>query len=341
MKRKLDWKRWLLWILALVVGGYVLYQYNLAQGIDSRPQEYDFAVSDTSSIDKIVIWDKTPDTVVLERKEKIWIVNGQHRARKDAVEVLLETLFRVKLRNFPQASALPNILSGMSTYGREVQVFSRGEVIKHFFVGTETPDMLGTYMMIRGADQPYATYIPGFNGYLSSRFFVREDLWRDRTLFGIDNKSLRMAQIRYPDSAQANFRLTQASDGSYALYHVNLDGKKTVWIESAREESVRVYSAAFRNLSYEGMIIPSDGIFKKQDSLRATQPAFLLDVSSENQSFSLVAYHVKADPDAVGPDGLPLTFDPDRFYAFLSDGRFVLIQRHGFQQALVSLRSFY
>ncbi len=341
MNRTFTPRRLALILVACCLVGYGLYRYTLSLGTDHREQNYDFAYADTAAVDRIVIWDKTPDTVVLTREKSGWKVNGTYTARPDAVEVILETLHRMALRNFPQKSALPAIVEAMSTYGKEVTVYANGEEVKHFYVGTETPDMLGTYMMLHGADQPYAVYIPGFNGYLSSRFFTREDLWRDRTLFGVDHREVREVRMRYLDSTAASVALTRGSDGSYAVYPLLANGSKGAPLANPRDLSVQAAFAAFRTLMYEGMIIPSDKIFSKQDSLRKSQPAFELYLRSKDQDWTLTAYHVPGDPEAVPYEGAPASrFDPDRFYAFLSDGRFVLIQRHGFQSALFSLRSF-
>jgi hypothetical protein len=341
MNRTFTPRRLALILVICSLVGYGLYRYTLSLGTDHREQNYDFAYTDTAAVDRIVIWDKTPDTVVLTREKSGWMVNGAYAARPDAVEVILETLHRMALRNFPQKSALPAIVEAMATYGKEVTVYANGEEVKHFYVGTETPDMLGTYMMLHGADQPYAVYIPGFNGYLSSRFFTREDLWRDRTVFGVDHREVREVRMRYFDSTAASVALTRGSDGSYAVYPLLANGSKGAPLANPRDLSVQAAFAAFRTLMYEGMIIPTDKIFSKQDSLRKSQPAFELYLRSKDQDWTLTAYHVPGDPEAVPYEGAPASrFDPDRFYAFLSDGRFVLIQRHGFQSALFSLRSF-
>lgn len=342
MSRLLRKPKTLLLLLAgTALAGYGLYRYSLSLGTDHREQNYDFSYRDTASVDRIEIWDKTPDTVVLSRENGRWMVNGKYPARPDAVDVLLETFHRMELRNFPQQSALPTIVQSLSTYGKEVTVYANGDEVKHFYVGTETPDMLGTYMMLHGADQPYAVHIPGFNGYLSSRFFTREDLWRDRTLFGLEHRDLREVRMRYFDSTSASVALTRADDGSYAVYHLLANGQKGAPLAQPRDLSVQAAFAAYRTLMYEGMIIPSDKVFGKQDSLRKSQPVFELYLRSKDQDWTLTAYHVPGDPEAVPFEGAPASrFDPDRYYAFVSDGRFVLIQRHGFQSALFSLRSF-
>ena len=55
--------------------------------------------------------------------------------------------------------------------------------IKTIYIGGETADQLGTYMMISGAKEPYIVHIPGFNGYLSSRFLCKKEAWRSKKIF--------------------------------------------------------------------------------------------------------------------------------------------------------------
>jgi hypothetical protein len=52
----------------------------------------------------------------------------------------------------------------------------------------------------------------------------------------------------------------------------------------------------------------------------------------------MLLYHIAGDPEAITDDGQPQAFDPNRFYAFLEDGRMVLVQRFGLQHLLKSSR---
>ena len=46
------------------------------------------------------------------------------------------------------------IIRRMATYGKEVEVFQADECVAHFYVGTDTQDQLGTYMLKKGAALP-------------------------------------------------------------------------------------------------------------------------------------------------------------------------------------------
>lgn len=314
-------------VLAVIAAGIIFLIVRENQSHDDlSPEAYDFAIDDTASIDRIVLWNRSPDTAVLTREAGIWLINGSYPARPDAIEVLLETLYRVRLRGFAPDAATTNILKSMATYGVHIDVFSGDQTLKSFTVGTETPDMLGTYFLRDGFGRPVAVHIPGFNGYLSSRFFLREDLWRHRVLWP-NQEPVAAVSISYLDSASANIELIN-KDGSWTISGQVADGMK-----------VQALLKAVASSQYEGVIIPSDGAYAKQDSLKALPPRVRVEVRRTDGSVnSMLLYHIPGDPEAITDDGLPQAFDPNRFYAFLDDDRMVLVQRYGLQHLLKSSR---
>jgi hypothetical protein len=298
---------------------------------DLSPEAYDFAVADTASIDRIVLWNRSPDTAVLTRQAGVWLINGAHPARPDAVEVLLETLYRIRLRGFAPDAATANILSAMSTYGTHVDVFAGDKSLKSFTVGTETPDMLGTYFLRDGFGRPVAVHIPGFNGFLSSRFFLREDLWRHRVIWS-SAEPVSSVRLTYADSAKAGFNLSE-DGGAWTL---EAGGTRS----AADGMAVQALLKAVASSQYEGVIIPSDAAYGKQDSLKALVPRIRIEVRrTDGSRNSMDLYHVPPDPEAMDDSGQPMEFDPNRFYAFLDDGRMVLVQRFGLQHLLKSSRA--
>ena len=92
---------------------------------------------------------------------------------------------------------------------------------------------------------------------------------------------------------------------------------------------------AIQSAKYEGMIIPSDKVWHKLDSIGKTRPAILIEVSyGDGSQASMSCYHVPGGEDIIAADGTILEHDPDRFYALLSDGRSALVQRYGLQHLL-------
>ncbi len=299
--------------------------------------EYEMQYADTAAVDKIIISDKTPKTVTLIKTQEGWMIENGLKARKDAIDVILETLHRMRLKNFVPQNARDNVIRRMSSAGKEVAVYANGKLVQNFVVGTETMDEMGTYMMKVGADNPYAMHIPGFNGFLSTRFFANELLWTDRTLFGYDN--LDIAEVTYQNSEFPNtsFVLKSKNQG-FEL--TDLLQNKTVEVDTLK---AAIYLASFRTVKFEGVIVEDDDIWARQDSLKASTPVFTLKVTRQSGAYKqLTAYKIKGAVEFEELYGREYDFDPDRVHAFIrqEDGReiFVLAQYFGLGPSLTTLQ---
>ena len=318
--------------ILLILAAFIAFIFFNEVSSGDSSDGYNFSINDTASINKIIIWDKSPDTVTLERKSNDWLVNNKFLARTDAIDILLETIYRIRLRNFPQKSALPRILSSMGTYGKHVDIIIGNKKAKSFTVGTETPDQLGTYMLMDGFKTPVATHIPGFNGYLSSRFFLREDLWRTREIWTY-SKEIQSIEIVYPDSS--SFTVSKRDKHNYYL--------KTPkgLVVNADNMASQAFFSAIKKAKYEGMIIKTDLAWRKQDSIRKSPHIGMFKVKYiDEKILEMKIYKVPGGPDWLDENGEIQQYDPDRYYAFTSDGRFLLTQRFGLQHVLKSYRAF-
>ncbi len=338
MKNK--WTLYLLLILALSGLAYWLSIKDDSTGTSSedRKQDYDFAVQDTASIDKIVLSDKSPSTVTLERNENgVWMVNGKYEARRSSIKYLLETLYDVQMKSFIPKSAHQTVIKRMAVSRIEVEVYTNGELNKTLFVGLDTQDQLGTYMMLKNASEPFITHIEGFNGYLTSRFFTKEHLWRDRAIARIASNNLARVEILYADSLQASFNLTFDEDNTPTM--VNPETNAPINFSTPK---VNKYKAAFKNVSYEGLITPEDAIWAKKDSIINSLPVMEIKIESKDgEKHQILAFRKEATEETKAMfENEELAYDPSRMYALVDNKEFVLIQFFGLQHVLKPARWF-
>ncbi|MCC5916872.1 MAG: hypothetical protein JJU02_06040 [Cryomorphaceae bacterium] len=325
-------------LIAILLGGLIYYT-NLNKTADGRKvYDYNFHIEDTASVARIVIKDKSPKEVNLVRTDRGWTIDGDHLTRKRAINVILKTLHDMRLKNFVGEKMKPTVLNRLATYGIEVQVYDKNDdILQHFFVGPPTMDEMGSYMMKKGGDAPYAVFIPGFNGNLTTRFFADPIMWRDRTIWGYDNLEIKKARVRYLNQPANSFELVKHTEGEYELTRL-IDG------EIFTPDSIKsgLFFSTFTTLQYEGAIVPSDGIWARQDSLKKSPPVFDIYVEKENGDWKMItAYRIKAEEGVIDEDGNPLDYDLDRVHAFIttSDGDeiMVLAQYYGLQLALVDI----
>ena len=326
-------------MLVLAAVGFYFSQQNKKSTItESTKAAYDFTIKDTASITKIVIKDKTPSAVTLTRGNGRWMVNNLKPARKVAMADLLETLYRMEMRNFVQEIAKDAVNKRIDVFGKEVEIYTGDQLVKHFFVGTETGDQLGTFMKMAGYPDPFAVHILGFNGYLNTRFFTSSDMWYDRTIWGFDNLEITSASVVYSQTPALSFNINMI-EGLPVL--TDFEGNEIPTSNEHIKHATQSFFAAFRNTKYEGAIIETDPIFSRKDSLLLGVPFVQITASAlSGETHTLQAYRIKAAADTYEEDGLPSVYDPDRMHAFIDGEQFVLVQFYGLKNVMLTINDF-
>ena len=293
----------------------------------TRTDRRDFAVNDTSTVVKVIISSKLPETAVLQRvNESEWTVNENYKARKSAVFYLLKTLQRMEIAHPVQRSMRNNVLGNLAVHGIKVEVFLNDGTNKTFYVGGENQELSASFMMLQDATDPYAVHIPGFKGYLSTRFFTQESIWRDKTVLKYDNIDIESISLQYfaPKMIEESFVLNEVNQ-KFTL--TDYTGTGTQEIDPAK---LQPYLASFRKLSSEGYISGSLNV----DSLVKTQPIFDLIVQNKNQEQTQVTAYYKKAKDGARADGDVTMKDPERMYAHVNKTDWVLIQRNTFNKVM-------
>jgi hypothetical protein len=295
---------------------------------DVRSPRKDFAIKDTDRITKIVIASKEPRVATLERQSKGWTVNGEHPARQTHIDVLLKTLRRMEARNQVSEAAKENIYKRMITAGTQVDIYEDDQILKTIYIGGSPQDQMGTYMMLKGSSTAYVVHIPGFNGFLSSRFFASELDWRNHNIFSVDNPDLAYVELNYPSQPERSFRLEQAN----GFQLKNHKGESL----AVNENMAQKYVSLFRNVNFEAFL--NDKKLVNKDSIINTTPIFELTVAEKNgKEKKMRAFLKKAQAGTTNHDGSPKIYDKERMYASIDDD-LVLIQHYSFNKIMRELK---
>ena len=168
--------------IVLIVLIYLSYKTQ-NRSSSTRLYKKNFEVSDTSKIERIELSNRNLQMVTLRRSVGCWRLNDTLYANQSSVNLILKTIKEMRVKNPIARSALKNVIERMGIQNTKVEIFSNNKKIRTIYIGGETADQLGTFMMLEGAKEPYVVHIPGFNGYLSSRFHCRESDWREKNIF--------------------------------------------------------------------------------------------------------------------------------------------------------------
>lgn len=162
----------IIYLILIVLFGGLAYILNNQKVSISRSDRRDFSIEDSSKVVQITLSSKVPETAILRRiNESYWTINEEYKAGNSLVQNLLKTLQRMEIAHPVPLTMRENILGNLAIYGIRVQVELKNGDEKIFYVGGENREQSATFMMLQNASEPYAVHIPGFQGYLSSRFF--------------------------------------------------------------------------------------------------------------------------------------------------------------------------
>ena len=304
-------------LVALISIAYFLMNRN--DGSTIKKQIRDFAIADTASIDKIFMAKRTGGSILLEKEVSgKWNLNGKYPARFDAVEQILMAMKRVAVHSPVPKSSMHSVMKNLATDAIKVEFYSKGKLDKTIYVGTSTKDFTGTYMLIEGSEVPFITHIPGWEGYLTVRFFLNEQEWRDRAILTLNPTEIQSVKLDYADDKSKNFEM------------VNNLGTFNIVGEEAKSDPKKcaMYASFFSKFSIEGF--ENDNI--KKDSTLNLQPITTLIVTMKNgkkHTLKVFDKSIELPEDAVDHDFEGLK-DQDRKYLYYVENKdFVLIQEFG------------
>ena len=206
--------RTLVYLVILALLGFGIYYFLFSSRTSPYSEaEAGFMVKDTASIGKIFMVSNDGESVVVERTDSGWVVNKRYKALTSTLNLLLST-FTQQAPLYPVTkNAYEDVVKTMATDGIKVELYRRnGEKMKVFYVGGASVNNTGTNMLMEGAHMPYVVQVPGFIGYITSRYSTRLTDWRDRTVFNIPPAEIKTISVQYADKPINSFNITVNGD---------------------------------------------------------------------------------------------------------------------------------
>lgn len=223
------------------------YGWNSRNSGTLDPHDTNFAIEDTALVVRIFIADRKGQQLTLERKVGgPWSMGSGLKPRPDAVYTLLETLRRWEVKTPVPRPSVQTVFKSLATTSLKVEVTMADGSLQVYYVGSGTPDMRGTYAMKEGSELPYILHLPGWEGYLSTRFFASQEEMRERVLLRLQPSELERLQVEYPAQPENSYNLERLANGAFELR--DLGGSKL----SCNQRAAEALFAGFSFLPVEG-----------------------------------------------------------------------------------------
>ncbi len=332
-------------IVIALLASVILITGNSNSTLSNREDQ--FAVKDTSNIVQLFLADKLNHQILLNKnKDGIWMVNDSIPAVQEKVQGFLETIMSIDVRQ-PVSNAMHNsVTKRLSVRHTKIEIYQKIYRInlfnkikffpyvkntKTYFVGGETPDKLGTYMLIEGAKKPYVVWLPGFRGFVSTRYSPYLADWRGHQVF--ESKIDEIASIELVDNQNPDqsFRLENINNQYFKIFDIH-NNKYLPAFDTAKAIE---YLTAFRNIRFETLL---HEYMKKEDidSVLKTTPIYVFKLKRfDNKPVNIVKAYPISGEGQYNEKGEPLKYHPDKIYGSINQGNdFVLLQYYVFDKLL-------
>lgn len=316
-------------LLIVILVALPIAYYFLSKNIESNTEisKDHFAIKDLEQIDKIFISENKGKNYALLTKDEnnIWRVNNNWVINESRLKILFETFRDIEVKYEVDEKAAKPILAQIAATGVKTIIYSGDKVLKSYFVGTPTNDMMGTFMVESGSKKPVVVHIPGMNGFVSSRYFTDSIEWRNKNIFNIPKNEIKEIKVTWANSPRDNFTITQTGD------NIVFVPNNAVELNKFNELKVKAFLNLF--MVYENNNLACEGFHKefskeKSDSIASNNWFFKIDVLRTNgQTKILKLFHKPIQVntyDAYDDAGQPLQFEIDKYYGVQNDEKLIM-----------------
>lgn len=311
-----------------------------------------FAVENPETITKIFMANNNGYHVLLthdieNHSDSSWMVDEKYYASQPMIDMLLKTLTEMRIREKVNHTAMDNVIKDIATSHVKVEVYQmvygldwfghRLRLFKHerktvtYYVGHETKDMTGSYMLRDGEKEPYVICLPGFRGMINTRFIADPTPWRSHRIMNIDVKNIERVQLDITDNPSQSFAVVR--DGEGFNLEISQNHVKVSSFDTAR---VAQLLSSFTNLNFDeyAKAVPQVEL----DTTFSRPPKTILSVTDKMGTVREVKTYLKySNPDdlkAMPDTSMYNVFDLNRLYAVIDNKDTVLIQYYVFDNIL-------
>jgi hypothetical protein len=205
----------------------------------------------------------------------------------------------------------------------KIKLFPHEKRTRTYYVGDVTRDNSGTFMLMEGAEDPYIVTIPGFRGFVSTRYSAMESDWRSHAVFSSRVPEINSVSIVFNETPAKSFRVTNLDNHLFKLESL-LDGRNIEQFDTTR---VVRFLATFRSLNYETLL--DDMSESKRDSILESVPTNEIILTDRfGKSHTLKLWKRKAKSGAVDMFGDPAEWDLERMYGFPDNSEYLVIMQY-------------
>ena len=290
---------------------------------NTEVNEKNFNLNKTENIDKIIMSDKAGNILKIEKETSQWVINNKYPVWKRQIEYTLSVMQDIRIKSSVSEEKTEFVLQNIATQGVKIEIFEGEKKIKSYYIGGNTSDHHGTYMIMENAKNPYIMHIPDRNpGILNPKYgiegiYLNENVWRERIKIDIDPK-----QITKVNSIDL---INKEQSYTIDIKNKNLTNynNKEILIDEKKYNS---FTSLFSNLQC--------GIYKPDINTEDLTIIKKIYITNNNEIDSLIIYDVNKNQKTQKNYNSTVKY----LYAKWNNSEIVIIQKNIFNKVLITLK---
>ena len=282
----------------------------------------DFAINDTSIINKIIIT-KDKQQIIISKKNNKWKLNQNQGINSNKIQKLLVSITLIKLKtpipNKAQAALLKKLRKS-----KKIEFYNNEKKIKSYFIGEQISDKSGNYMLLENAEEVFAIYIPSFKMDLSTIFSLDEYYWKSKVIFEYNFSEINSIELIYPAEQQNSFYIKH-NENDFTLKNLKENNSNRKYIE----DKIVSYFSHFKNIKYEKIYSQNNN--SSIDSLQNIEPLFIISVTDKENNINTIKCYEKFQNNNL---------DTDRMLGLINNKLIVIIKYYDFDLITKKLEYF-
>lgn len=285
----------------------------------------DFAISQTEELTKIIMSDKLGNKIEMERDVDQWTINRKYKVWDLQIKYTLKVMKDIRVKSSVSEEKMNYVIKNIATSGVKVELFNKDGKVKSYYLGGNTPDHKGTYMIMEGSETAYILHIPDRNpGILNPKFgiegiSVNENVWRQPIVIDYSEKTIQQLYIQDLEQKDQSFRIDFENINLYDAEEQEITFEKG---------NLSYWNFAFNNLKC--------GVYKpklKKSNFNLIKKIY---ITSNNNTDSLFIYN-KTELQSTKKE---YNSSVEYKYASYNNSELVIIQNNIFNKVLITLEEF-
>ena len=284
--------------------------------------EKDFNITETEKIDKIIMSDKAGNIIELEKDEEKWTINSKYPVWQRQIEYTLGVMKDIRVKSSVSEQKTNFVLQNIATKGVKVEIFEGEQKLKSYYIGGNTSDHTGTYMIMENAKNTYVMHIPNRHpGILNPKYgiegiYVNENIWREPITININPKEINEVKVMDFINEEQSYTIN--------IENKTLEdfGNNEILIDNRKYNE---FASFFSNLQcgiYRSDLNPDNFILSKK-----------IYITNNNQTDSLIIY----DVNKIQKTQKEYSSTVENLYAKWNNSDMVIIQKNIFNKVLITL----